>query len=65
MQNPPSKIIHIESNQQIDKLDRISYFSLTKLTLHGAMWPKFIVSFIGYYKNDLEANAFALPFVMW
>lgn len=65
LENPFSKSLYIEMNERIEKISKILYFTIIKVTLPALMIPNLVVSFFLYFSTDLENEAFILPFPIW
>lgn len=62
---PTSQIIYDENFEVIKKWDGLVNLFVMRISLHGAMWSKYIASFAIYFVTDLGRDSFALPFPMW
>lgn len=57
--------LFIHDLERIKKWDRLVNLFVMRISLHGAMWSKYIASFAIYFATDLGRDSFALPFPMW
>lgn len=64
LENPISKKIYEEANQQIEKWSKILNMLMRKVTTPCLALPKFIVSFVIYFATDLGNDAFQLQYPM-
>lgn len=60
-----SKTIYNETNQLAEKLSKIIYLVIVKISIPCLVLPKIIVCFIAYYATDSGNDAFELPLPMW
>lgn len=62
---PTSQIIYDDNFEIIKKWDGLVNLFVMRISLHGAMWSKYIASFAMFFFTDLGRDSFALPFPMW
>lgn len=62
---PTSLVIYDENFEIIKKWDGWVNLFVMRISLHGAMWSKYLASFAIYFLTDLGRDSFALPFPMW
>lgn len=60
-----SKSIFFETNQSVEKLSKILFFVIVKMTPASCLLPWFIYSFFIYFITDLGADVFILQSPMW
>lgn len=64
LENPVSKRIYEEADQQIEKWSKILNTFMKTVTVPGLVSPKFIVGFVTYFATDLGNDAFQLQYPM-
>lgn len=62
---PASMDIYIKTDKLVEKLTKIMYFLLTRVSAPSFVLPKFFASFFLYFTTDTGNNAFELPLPMW
>lgn len=60
-----SKSIFFETNQSVEKLSKILFLVIVKMTPASCLLPWFIYSFFIYFTTDLGADVFILQSPMW
>lgn len=65
LQDPVVKAMYIENNQFMEKVGKISFTVLVKLSPICFVFPKAILCYWIYFTSDLGNATFDLPYVMW
>lgn len=65
MKSQVSKVIHEATNHRVEKLSKILYTVIGKVSPIFIIWIKFISDFIVYVTTDLGNEAFELPAPIW
>lgn len=58
------KAVCNKTDQQIEKLSKIGYSVMAKLTPWIWIWPKVITSYFIYFTTDLDSDSFILPVLL-
>lgn len=62
LKNNDSKDIYDKANRLSQKITRILYFFMNKVSVNFVCCSKFIISFVAYFTTDLGNDAFGLPY---
>ena len=62
---PKSKKMYKKTNRLVEKLCKIAYFIIVKVSAPCLAIPKALLSFFMYFTTDLGPNAFELPIPAW
>lgn len=65
LQYPASKALFGKTNRLVEKISKIIFFVIARMSPFCSMLPKLFVCFFEYFVADMGSDSFELPFPMW